>query len=133
MKREFRRLDIARRVRFHNRIQKAHQLYHRLPFSYQHLSPPTIRPLNTHDMTNLNSANVFMAFGNFLAPRIDPYILLEGNEITLNLLQRCLLSGAQVQRFQQVLKVSPFTAIATALNAVCPALQIAVISEELLC
>lgn len=84
-------------------------------------------------MTNLNSANVFMAFGNFLAPRIDPYILLEGNEITLNLLQRCLLSGAQVQRFQQVLKVSPFTAIATALNAVCPALQIAVISEELLC
>ncbi|THV65229.1 hypothetical protein D6D28_09259 [Aureobasidium pullulans] len=120
-------------VRFHNRIQKAHQFYHRLPFSYQHLSPPTIRPLNTHNMTNLNSANVFMAFGNFLAPRIDPYILLEGNEITLNLLQRCLLSGAQVQRFQQVLKVSPFTAIATALNAVCPALQIAVISEELLC
>ncbi|THZ96943.1 hypothetical protein D6C82_06749 [Aureobasidium pullulans] len=96
-------------------------------------TPPTIRPLNTHNMTNLNSANVFMAFENFLAPRTDPYILLEGNEITLNFLQRCLLSGAQVQRFQEVLKVSPFTAIATALNAVCPALQIAVISEELLC
>ncbi|THX44599.1 hypothetical protein D6D10_00234 [Aureobasidium pullulans] len=84
-------------------------------------------------MTNLNSANVFMAFENFLAPRSDPYILLEGNEITLSLLQRCLLSGAQVQRFQEVPKVSPFTAITTALNAVCPALQILVISEELLC
>ncbi|TIA49380.1 hypothetical protein D6C79_03630 [Aureobasidium pullulans] len=84
-------------------------------------------------MTNLNSANVFMAFENFLAPRTDPYILLEGNEITLNLFQRCLLAGAQVQRFQEVPKVLPFTAIATALNAVCPALQIAVISEELLC
>ncbi|THX23467.1 hypothetical protein D6C90_08664, partial [Aureobasidium pullulans] len=110
------------------------QFYHHLPSPYaQQLSPPTIRPLNTNNMTSLNSANVVMAFENFLAPRTDPYILLEGNEITLNLLQRCLLSGAQVQRFQKVPKVSPFTAIATAMNAICPALQIAVISEELLC
>ncbi|THW17168.1 hypothetical protein D6D23_08225, partial [Aureobasidium pullulans] len=41
---------------------------------------------------------------NFPALRSDPYILLEGYEITLNLLQRCLLSGAEVQRFQEVPK-----------------------------
>lgn len=34
VKREFRRLDIARRVRFHNRRQKAHHFYYRLPYYY---------------------------------------------------------------------------------------------------
>ncbi|TIA58538.1 hypothetical protein D6C77_05439, partial [Aureobasidium pullulans] len=40
----------------------------------------------------------------FLVLRSNPYTLLESHEITLNLLQRCLLLGAEVQRFQEVPK-----------------------------
>ncbi|THW81022.1 hypothetical protein D6D17_09808 [Aureobasidium pullulans] len=83
-------------------------------------------------MSNLNSGNVFMAFENFLALGSDPYIVLQGYEATLNLLQKCLLLGAKVQRFQEGPKVSPFTPMATALNAVRSALQIAVMTEEVL-
>ncbi|TIA11499.1 hypothetical protein D6C80_07454 [Aureobasidium pullulans] len=92
----------------------------------------TIRPPKTHNMSNMDSGNVFMAFENFLASGSDPYILLEGHEVTLNILQRCLLSGAEAQRFQEVSELSPFTPIATALNAVRSALQIAVMTEEVL-
>ncbi|THV72533.1 hypothetical protein D6D27_09579 [Aureobasidium pullulans] len=83
-------------------------------------------------MSNLNSGNVFMAFENFLALGSDPYIVLQGHEATLNLLQKCLLLGAKVQRFQEGPKVLPFTPMATALNAVRSALQIAVMTEEVL-
>ncbi|THX15144.1 hypothetical protein D6D13_02563 [Aureobasidium pullulans] len=83
-------------------------------------------------MSNMNSGNVFMAFENFLALGSDPHILLEGHEVTLNILQRCLLSGAEAQRFQEVSELSPFNPIATALNAVRSALQIAVMTEEVL-